>query len=187
MKRSRSPKVHDSELQAEAVSGEPDVTLDDYRALAALRYEIRKFLAFSERAARTAGIEPQQHQLLLALKGLPEAQRPTIRVMAERLSVQHHTAVALVDKLEARGLVKRERGVVDRREVLVRLTDEAAVMLGQLSALHRDQLQRVGPGMVSALTAIVEAHVDMPTLALASSAHEPAAARAARVTNRHVK
>ena len=67
----------------------------DYRSLAAFRYEIRKFLSFSEQAAREAGIEPQQHQLLLAVRGLPESLRPTIRTISERLCVQHHTAVAI--------------------------------------------------------------------------------------------
>src|SRR4051812_321410 len=96
--------------------------LKDYRALAAFRYEIRKFLAFSEAAARGVGIEPQQHQLLLALHGLPADSRPTIGTIAERLCLKHHTTVALVDKLEDRELVTRERSPTDRREVLVRLT-----------------------------------------------------------------
>src|SRR3954465_6410906 len=87
------------------------VSITDYRALAAFRYELRRFLAFSERAARSAGIEPQQHQLLLAVGGLPTKQRPNIRTLAERLCVQHHTAVALVDKLCMRDLVRRERRV----------------------------------------------------------------------------
>src|SRR5687767_11190886 len=93
------------------------IGLDDYRALAAFRYEIRSFLAFSEQAARAAGIEPQQHQLLLAIRGLPAGSRPNIRTLAERLCVQHHTTVALVDKLERRALVHRERSKLDKREV----------------------------------------------------------------------
>jgi DNA-binding MarR family transcriptional regulator len=123
----------------------------DYRALASFRYEIRKFLAFSEQAARSAGIEPQQHQLLLAVRGLPEDQRPTIGAIAERLCVQHHTTVALVDKLEGRGFIERQRGAQDRREVLLRLTKEGEALLQQLSALHRKQLETVGPAMVTAL------------------------------------
>jgi DNA-binding MarR family transcriptional regulator len=129
----------------------------DYRALAALRYEIRKFLAFSERAARGAGLEPQQHQLLLALRGLPEGARPTIGAVAERLCVQHHSAVALVDKLEAAGLLARERGTLDRRQVLLQLTAAGKTMLGRLSALHREQLRQVGPDMATALHEILGA------------------------------
>src|SRR5688572_4622109 len=105
---------------------------------------MRKFLAFSEKAARGAGVEPQQHQLLLALRGLPEGSRPTIRTLADRLCVQHHTAVALADKLEMRGLLRRERGETDRREVLLKLTHEGDSILRALSALHRRQLAEVG-------------------------------------------
>jgi DNA-binding MarR family transcriptional regulator len=133
----------------------PRISTADYRSLASFRYEIRKFLAFSEQAAREAGIEPQQHQLLLAVRGLPEGTRPTIRAVAERLCVQHHTTVALVDKLEDRGLIERERSSVDRREVLLRLTPEGEEMLRSLSALHRQQLRTVGPAMLAALQTIV--------------------------------
>jgi DNA-binding MarR family transcriptional regulator len=133
----------------------PRITLADYRALAAFRHEIRKFIAFSEQAARDAGIEPQQHQLLLAVRGLPESMRPTIRAIAERLCVQHHTVVALVDKLEMRGLVLRERSEADRREVLLRVTYAGEALLRALSALHRLQLETVGPNMVRALERVL--------------------------------
>jgi DNA-binding MarR family transcriptional regulator len=133
----------------------PRISTTDYRSLAAFRFEIRKFLAFSERAASDAGIEPKQHQLLLAVRGLPPGTRPTVGVVAERLCVRHHTTVALVDKLEERGLVRRERGTEDRREVLLHLTPEGESMLRGLSALHRDQLRSVGPTMVAALRAIL--------------------------------
>jgi len=131
------------------------VSITDYRSLAAFRYEIRKFLAFSEKAARDAGIQPKQHQLLLSVRGLPKGARPTIGTIAERLCVQHHTAVALVDKLEKRGLLCRERSSKDRREVLLRLTDEATALLRRLSAQHREQLQNVSPTMVAALQTIL--------------------------------
>jgi len=133
----------------------PRISLSDYRSLAAFRYEIRKFLAFSEQAARDAGIEPQQHQMLLAVRGLPDGTRPTIGAVAERLCVQHHTAVALVDKLEARGLLRRQRSDVDRREVLLQVTREGLDLLRGLSSLHRDQLQTVGPALLDALQEII--------------------------------
>jgi DNA-binding MarR family transcriptional regulator len=132
------------------------VPLTDLRALAAFRYELRCFLAFSEQAAREAGIEPQQHQLLLTIGGLPAGQRPNIRTLAERLCVQHHTTVALVDKLEERALVRRERSTEDKREVLVRLTEPGQELLQQLSRRHRDHLQNVGPEMVETLGAILD-------------------------------
>ena len=133
----------------------PRISTTDYRSLAAFRYEIRKFLAFSERAASDAGIEPKQHQLLLAVRGLPPGARPTVGVIAERLCVRHHTTVALVDKLEKRGLLRRERSTEDRREVLLHLTPEGESVLQRLSALHRDQLRTVGPTMVAALRTIL--------------------------------
>jgi DNA-binding MarR family transcriptional regulator len=132
------------------------ISLTDTRALAAFRYELRRFLAFSEQAARSAGIEPQQHQLLLAIGGLPAKLLPNIRTLAERLCVQHHTAVALVDKLALRGLVRRERSTLDKRQVLVRLTDSGTDLLQQLSRQHRSHLQTVGPEMVAALGAILD-------------------------------
>lgn len=138
------------------ISGEARaVSIAEYRSLAAFRYEIRTFLTFSEEAARDAGIEPRQHQLLLAVRGLPVDKRPTIGAIAERLCVRHHTAVALVDKLEKRGLIKRERNPSDRREVLLRLTRDGLALLRKLSKLHRAQLERVGPRMVEALGAIL--------------------------------
>jgi DNA-binding MarR family transcriptional regulator len=134
----------------------PRVSASDYRALGAFRYEIRKFLAFSEQAARAAGVQPQQHQLLLAVRGLPEDKRPTIGTIAERLCVKHHTAVALTDALEAQGLLERERSTADRRVVLLALTPKGEAVLQRLSALHREQLRNVGPLMVNALQAILD-------------------------------
>ncbi len=134
----------------------PKLTTMNYRRLAALRYEIRRFLAFSEHAAREAGVEPQQHQLLLVLRGLPKQARPTIGTVAERLCVQHHTAVALANKLERLGFIRRERSSEDRREVLLRLTPDGAAILRKLSTLHQEQLRVVAPTMVTALQQLVE-------------------------------
>jgi DNA-binding MarR family transcriptional regulator len=138
------------------------VSLADYRALAQFRYEIRKFLAFSDEAARHAGIEPQQHQALLAIKGLPADVEPTIGALAERLCVQHHTVVALVDKLEQHGWAKRQRSTLDRRHVFLTLTPEGGTLLANLSAMHREQLGTVGPRMVQALETIVIAQAQKP-------------------------
>src|SRR5881409_2559150 len=87
----------------------------DYQALAEFRYQIRRFLRFSEQMARAAGIEPQQHQLLLAVKGLPEGRRAIIGELADRLQLQHHSVVELVDRLEERGFVQRNRDEGDQR------------------------------------------------------------------------
>ena len=127
----------------------------DYRALAEFRFQLRSFLSFSERAARAHGVEPQQHQLLLALKGLPEGMRPTIGTLAERLCVEHHTAVTLTDRLECAGLVQRRRGTRDRREVLLDVTSRGEQVLTELSQLHRDQLKTVAPSLHRALATIL--------------------------------
>src|SRR5690242_18367654 len=99
-----------------------DLLPGDFRALAEFRYQIRKFLRFSEEAARSAGLEPQQHQLLLAVKGMPDGMRPRIGEIADRLQIQHHSTVELVDRLEKNGFVSRKRSDRDRREVLIALT-----------------------------------------------------------------
>src|SRR5437588_7061226 len=94
-----------------------DISLTDYRALAEFRYQIRRFLRFSEEAAYAAGLEPQQHQLLLAIKGLPEGRKATIGELAERLQLRHHSTVELIDRLVKRELVERHRDEEDQRRV----------------------------------------------------------------------
>jgi DNA-binding MarR family transcriptional regulator len=133
-----------------------DLPVTDYRALAELRYRIRCFLHFSEQQAREAGIEPQHHQLLLAIKGLPEGVEPTIGELAERLQLQHHSTVELVNRLEGRDLVLRERGSADKRQVLVRLTDTGERVLRDLSLAHRRQLRTAVPDLLRALQALTE-------------------------------
>lgn len=127
------------------------LTLSDYRALAELRYQIRHFLYFSEQAARSAGLEPQQHQLLLALKGLPQGARPLVGELAARLQIQHHSAVELVNRLAKAGHVQRRRGEKDRREVLLELTTKGENTLRELSLHHQAELQTQGKTLVAAL------------------------------------
>src|SRR6267142_2841155 len=99
-----------------------ELTADDYEALAEFRYQIRRFLHFSEKAARFAGLNPQQHQLLLTLKGLPKGVEPNIGEIAERLHIRHHSAVELTDRLTERQLVDKRPSPVDRRRVLLEIT-----------------------------------------------------------------
>ena len=127
----------------------------DYQAMAEFRYEIRKFLRFSEQAAREAGLEPQQYQFMLALKGIPHDVRARIGEMAERLQIQHHSTVELVDRLARRGLVKRQRSESDRREVLLELTPKGEKILRDLAIHHRDSLRERAPMLVGALRRLV--------------------------------
>jgi len=133
----------------------PSIRHSDYLALAEFRYEIRRFLNFSEAAARAARIEPHQHQALLAIKGLPAGQSATIGLLAERLQIQHHSAVELADRLETKHLVRRSRGQRDRREVFLELTRRGEELLRRLSLSHRDELRLAGPKLLEALNAVV--------------------------------
>jgi DNA-binding MarR family transcriptional regulator len=127
------------------------LTIADYRALAEVRHRIRTFLAFSESEARAAGLEPQQHQLLLAVKGLPHGERATIRGVAARLVLKHHSVVELVNRLEALGLVERAHSDVDAREILVAITRRGERVLQKLSVAHRDEMRSAGPPLIEAL------------------------------------
>jgi DNA-binding MarR family transcriptional regulator len=123
----------------------------DFKAMAELRYQIRRFLRFSQDAARKAGIEPQQHQLLLALRGLPDGAKPTIRALAERMQLQHHSTVELIDRLADKGYVCRLRSTDDRRHVLVKVTHKGEAFLETLSRHHLQELQSVGPTFMRVL------------------------------------
>jgi DNA-binding MarR family transcriptional regulator len=127
----------------------------DYRALAEFRYRIRSFLNLSEQAARSAGLEPQHHQLLLALKGLPADREATVGYLAERLQLQHHSLVELIDRLQARRLVRRSRSRRDRRVVLLEITQRGEKVLRKLSLHHRHLLRRQGPELVRALERVI--------------------------------
>lgn len=128
----------------------------DYQNLAWFRHLIRRFLAFSEAEARGAGLKPQQHQLLLAVKGLPPNALPTIGALAWQLQLKHHTVVGLVDRLSALGLVRRNRNALDHREVLIDITPKGEALLGKLSVAHRAELQRVVPLLLPALASLFD-------------------------------
>jgi DNA-binding MarR family transcriptional regulator len=127
----------------------------NYQAMADFRYAIRRYLNFSEQAARAAGLEPQQYQALLALKGMPPLQKATIGALAERLQVRHHSAVELFNRLEANHWVRRYRSRSDRREVLLRLAQRGERVLRQLAFTHRAELQSAGRTLIRALEAIL--------------------------------
>jgi DNA-binding MarR family transcriptional regulator len=143
-------------VQKVQVTPEVDISAKQYRLLAEFRYRIREFLHFSEQSSRDQGIEPQQHQLMLAIKGLPAGVRPTISVLASRLCIRHHSAVELINRLADRGAVARRAGEEDRREVLVELTTEGEALLQRLSLLHWEQLEASGPELAHALDNVLQ-------------------------------
>ena len=133
-----------------------DLSLAGYRALAEFRFQIRRFLHFSEEQVRGQGLEPQQHQLLLAIKGLPRGIPATIGELATRLQLKHHSLVELVDRLERRQYVARNVGRRDRRQVLVRLTASGGNVLRKLSLAHHEELERTGPALARALRSLMK-------------------------------
>lgn len=119
------------------------LTKQDFEALARFRFGIRRYLRFSEETVREDGLTPQQYQLLLALKGFPGREWASVRELAERLQLRHHSVVELVNRAQAQDLVRREAHPDDGRSVRVLLTPKGEQVLARLSALHRDELRRM--------------------------------------------
>lgn len=131
-----------------------DLDPSQYQKLEEFRFRIRRFLNFSEAAARASGLEPQQHQALLVLKAIQRGQAPTIGYLAGRLLLKHHSAVGLVDRLEALEMVRRVTAREDARQVLIRLTAHGNRVLRRLSIAHRIELEETGPALAAALRGI---------------------------------
>ena len=130
----------------------PQLLPDDYEALAAFRYAMRKFLTFSKHALSSeAGLTTEQYEALLALKAFGGPSGLTITDLSERLQIKHHSTVSLVDKLEALHFVRRQPSTKDRRRVFVRLTAEGARVLGEVAILHRHEMRLRSPEMIEAL------------------------------------
>ncbi|RFB79886.1 MarR family winged helix-turn-helix transcriptional regulator [Methylovirgula sp. 4M-Z18] len=127
----------------------------DYRTLAEFRYALRKFLAFSEAAAKSVGLTAQQHQALLALRGFAKPGACSIGDLAERLMIRHHSTVELVDRLEKLWLVERHADAADGRKILVHITPAGEARLQELSAIHLEELRAVGPSLAAMLQTLV--------------------------------
>jgi DNA-binding MarR family transcriptional regulator len=132
------------------------ITESEYGALAELRHLIRRFVQEGDSKAREAGLEPQQYLLLLAIRGLPEGHEASIRTLAERLSLRHHSTVELIDRMEARGYVKRVRAREDRRQVLISLQPRGEKMLEKVVEQRIIELRANGHALVQAITALLE-------------------------------
>lgn len=152
----------------------------EYRALAQFRFLIRRYLNNSEKAARSVGLEPQQYMGLLALRGLPTGQEPTIRSLAERLQIQHHSAVELVDRMERRGLFRRERSNRDRRQVHVHVTQRGERLLSRLVRHRIAELRISAPELARALQTVLAAASREPSLGRWHKKHEREAGKRQR-------
>jgi len=146
----------------------------EYRSLAELRYRLRRFLQEGDCTARQAGLEPQQYLLLLAIRGLPDGLNATITTLAERLSLRHHSTVELIDRMEARGYLRRMRGKQDRREVLICLQPKGEKLLDKVVAQRMVELRSHGRALVEAIGSLLEYREN----------HRPATARKKRATRR---
>jgi DNA-binding MarR family transcriptional regulator len=133
-----------------------EITPAEYRALAELRYRIRNFIREGDAVARVAGLEPQQYLLLLAIRGLPPGMEATIRTLAERLVLKHHSVVELIDRLEDHGYVRRNRGRDDRRRVLISLLPRGEKLLEQVARQRIGELRASGAALVNAISALLE-------------------------------
>jgi DNA-binding MarR family transcriptional regulator len=130
-------------------------SLASYRKLAELRFRIRRYLQFSEQVARNHGIEPQQHQLMLTIKGLPVNATPTVSALANRLCLRHHSTVELINRLVERGAAVRKPSLQDRRQVLVELTPIGEELLEKLNADHKKELHECAPELLEQISIII--------------------------------
>lgn len=127
------------------------LTAGQFLSLAEFRYQMRRFLHFSERESRAFGLQPQHYQLLVAIKGLPLGKIPTIGVLAERMQVEHHSLVELLDRASQQGLVSRKRDAGDRRRVGIHLTAKGDRLVEELGSRHVAELQSSGRHLLAAL------------------------------------
>jgi DNA-binding MarR family transcriptional regulator len=132
-------------------------TLAEYQALDNVRFLLRRYVTNTEKAVRAVGLEPQQYLSLLQLRGLPPEQQPTIRALAERLQLRHNSVVELVNRMEKRGLFRREQAQGDRRCILLRVTPLGEKLLGRLVPHRIAELRVTCPELIRSLSAAVGA------------------------------
>jgi DNA-binding MarR family transcriptional regulator len=123
----------------------------EYQQLASFRYALRSFLRFSESAAEKVGLTAQHYQALLAVCAAADGHVTTINDLAQQLLIRHNSAVGLVDRLTAQGLVAREPSPQDGRKVYLRLTAKGDRVLEKLAEVHREELRRIGPQLEALL------------------------------------
>ena len=133
-----------------------DLSTAEYQALAEMRYRIRKFLREGDTVASDTGLEPQQYLLLLMIRGIPSGQEATVRNLAERLVLKHHSVVELIDRMETHGYVRRSRSREDRRSVLVSLMPRGAKLLEQVAQHRVGELRASGAALASAIAALLK-------------------------------
>ena len=163
----------------------------EYRALAELRYRIRHFIQEGDAAAQRSNLEPQQYLMLLAIRGLPQGAVATIRTLAERMALKHHTAVELIDRLESHGLVRRSRSERDKREVRVSLLPQGSKLLDHVARERLSELKASGAALADAITALVKRQLPSPKVAeineMTEVLHRPALPRSSTTPRKRNK
>lgn len=139
------------------VKSEPQLSQSDFQRLAEFRFQLRRFLHFSNSVAESAGLRPQQYQLLQCVSGMPNDLAPTIANVAERMLLRHNSAVELVDRTIAQGLLRRCNDPQDHRRILLRVTAQGERMLASLAAYHLEELDKAGPELLRALHHVLTA------------------------------
>ena len=129
---------------------------NEYQALAELRYRIRHFIQEGDAAAQRSNLEPQQYLMLLAIRGLPQGTVATIRTLAERMALKHHSAAELIGRLESHQLVRRMRSKDDKREVRVALLPRGSKLLDHVARERLSELQATGVALADAITALLK-------------------------------
>jgi len=154
---SRKPASTKSDTPQDDSRHRPRLDSHEYAVLAAFRYALRGFMHFSESAAEGLGLTAQQYQAMLAVCGCPGDRRFTINDLAQQLFIRHNSAVGLVDRLHAQGLIARQPSPIDKRKVYLRVTPKGERMLERLASVHREELGRIEPQLRTLLDEIVRA------------------------------
>lgn len=141
-------------MSAKKNKKQKSLSKSEYEALSDFRYALRNFLQFSKDTAESVGLTARQHQALLAIKGFARRERITNGELAERLHIKHHSAVGLINRMEAQNLIVREKSETDKREIFIALTTRGAELLEKLTAAHREELQLIAPQLNSVLESL---------------------------------
>jgi DNA-binding MarR family transcriptional regulator len=147
----------DGETSLKHVRTAKRLTASELQRLSEFRFQMRRFLHFSQEAAEKVGLRAQQYQLLLAVFGMPDGVAPTIAAVAARLLLKHNSTVELVDRTIEQGLLRRMHDPVDQRRILLRLTERGEQLLHSLAAFHKEEINATGPELLRSLRMVLHA------------------------------
>jgi DNA-binding MarR family transcriptional regulator len=145
----------DGETSSKHPRAAKKLTASELQRLSEFRFQMRRFLHFSQQAAEEVGLRAQQYQLLLAVFGMPDGTAPTIAAVADRLLLKHNSTVELVDRIIEQGLLRRVNDPVDQRRILLRLTERGEQLLHSLAAFHKEEINATGPELLRSLRMVL--------------------------------